>query len=108
MKLKIKKCKRRKPLEKTPEGGATRKMREQGALVCKLRMLGQNSWPDRLVIPEGVKVKVFVCRTAQEAMDAFECVKTEPFMIEYKRDDGSDCTELQEALHAQLRSGQRP
>lgn len=92
--------KKRRKLEKTTERAASEKMREDGAKVVKLSLMGQKSWPDRLIFPPGATIRIYVCRTVEEAMDIYKfmAVKKEPFMIEFKR-EGEDLTELQAELH---------
>jgi hypothetical protein len=101
--------KRRKaaPLEKKPEREASRLMREDGAEVVKLNVIGQKSWPDRLVCPPGVKCRVVTCWTVEQAMEAYRKAKRDKVLvfIEYKRDADHPLSELQRDLQIRLMFG---
>lgn len=105
--LKRKKKPKRK-LEKTVEAAAVKEMRDDGAMIAKLNLMGQKSWPDRLIFPKGAKIRIFTCWTKEQAMEAYRYMKKkyprDPFMIEFKR-EGEDLTELQREL--QLTIGER-
>ena len=103
---------RKKPkakLEKSIEKSAVDAMREDGALVAKLNLMGQKAWPDRLIFPPGAKIRIFTCWTKEQAMDAYAYMKKkyphDPFMIEFKRDKDHPLTELQREL--QITIGER-
>lgn len=103
----VKRRRKRKPrLEKHTERDAVRKMRDDGAEVAKLNLMGQRAWPDRLVVPKGVKVRVVTCWTVDQAMEAYETAKRDGVLvlIEFKR-EGEDLTELQRGLQRRLMFG---
>lgn len=100
------KVKKRAPLEKATEQKASKAMREDGAEVAKLNLMGQKAWPDRLIAPPGVKVRVITCWTYEQAMEAYHLAKRDKvlLLIEYKR-EGAELTELQRRLQRRLMFG---
>jgi hypothetical protein len=103
---------RKKPkakLEKSIEKSAVDDMREDGAMVAKLNLMGQKSWPDRLIFPPGAKIRIFTCWTKDQAMEVYRYMKDhyprDPFMIEFKRSAEHQLSELQHEL--QVKIGER-
>lgn len=100
--------KKKAPVEKKPEREASRLMREDGAAVVKVNVLGQKAWPDRFIAPPGVKVRVVTCWTVEQAMYQYERAKHDGVVlfIEFKRDAKHQLTELQSDLQRRLMFGQ--
>jgi hypothetical protein len=97
---KAKKLKKKPKLEKHTERKASKVMRDDGAHVVKLSLMGQKAWPDRLIFPPGATIPIFVCHSENQALIAYKAMaaKKKPFMIEFKR-LGQELTELQAELH---------
>jgi hypothetical protein len=93
-------------LEKSIEKSAVDDMREDGAMVAKLNLMGQKAWPDRLIFPKGAKIRIFTCWTKEQAMHVYAYMKKkyprDPFMIEFKRSAEHQLSELQRELQVKI------
>lgn len=100
--LRVRKKKPKAKLEKSIEKSAVDEMREDGAMVAKLNLMGQKSWPDRLIFPPGAKIRIFTCWTKEQAVCVYQLMKKkyprDPFMIEFKRDADHPLSDLQREL----------
>lgn len=106
MMLRKRKKKPKPKLEKSIEKSAVDDMREDGAMVAKLNLMGQKAWPDRLIFPPGAKIRIFTCWTKDQAMDVYRYMRDnyprDPFMIEFKRDKDHPLTDLQHELQVTI------
>lgn len=103
------KVRRKKRDENKPERVAESSFRDfvvaDGGVTVKLNLRGQRSWPDRLVFGPKAKIRIFTCRSKEDAQKVYGYMKKEyprdPFMIEFKR-NGEDLTELQRELQVKI------